>query len=416
MTQPGAMLYTQGFGSRPENVEVPHVDTRNPTTFDVNYPIGKLWVNKSSNVSFILTSISASQGNLSANWQSTVSTGGISTITGDSGSVIQNNSSVNIVTDPTEDCGKTVHFVGVNDSTLALVVTDNQGSTCIGSRANAAGAGQYNVSIGKFAGFNGIANVGTVAIGYQAGIFSSQTIFSVFIGYDAGSNIGSNNDGSVVIGASAGQSMTGADKTVAIGRNTLYTVSGPENTAVGYQALYNCLGSNNIAIGSLSGSAYGAAAESSNILINSAGVAADQNVIRIGTDGNSTGQQDSCYIAGIFGRTVDLASGTAVFVDTNGQLGTVVSSLKYKDNIETLTEESSVIYKLRPVSFKYKGDKRDGKKYGLIAEEVNEVDPRLVVFNKDNEPDSVKYFDLSILLLNEMKKLKEEIELLKAKL
>jgi len=65
---PGGNLYTQGFGSRPENVEVPHIDTRAPTTTDILYPVGKRWINTSSNTDYTLTSFSSSGGTLTANW------------------------------------------------------------------------------------------------------------------------------------------------------------------------------------------------------------------------------------------------------------------------------------------------------------------------------------------------------------
>lgn len=69
--QPGANLYTQGFGSRPENVEVPHIDTRAPATSDVNYPVGKVWINTSGNTAYILTSLTSFNGSVTANWEAT---------------------------------------------------------------------------------------------------------------------------------------------------------------------------------------------------------------------------------------------------------------------------------------------------------------------------------------------------------
>ena len=66
--QHGANLYTQGFGSRPENVEIPHIDVRPPGVTDVNYPIGKRWIDQIGNAAYTLTSVSASLGTLSANW------------------------------------------------------------------------------------------------------------------------------------------------------------------------------------------------------------------------------------------------------------------------------------------------------------------------------------------------------------
>lgn len=84
--QPGANLYTQGFGSRPEGVEVPHFDVRDPATNDVNFPQGKRWINTISNDEWVLTTFSASAGSVTANW--TVLGGGavaVATLTGDTG-------------------------------------------------------------------------------------------------------------------------------------------------------------------------------------------------------------------------------------------------------------------------------------------------------------------------------------------
>lgn len=75
--QPGATLYTQGFGVRPENVEVPHIDTRDPTSNDANFPIGKRWINVSKNAEFSLTSLSSYQGTVTATWEQ--ASGGTST-------------------------------------------------------------------------------------------------------------------------------------------------------------------------------------------------------------------------------------------------------------------------------------------------------------------------------------------------
>jgi hypothetical protein len=87
--QPGANVYTQGFGSAPENIQVPHLDVRAPTTTDINYPVGKTWVDTKGNASYTLTSFSSSAGNVTANW---VGTGGgseaVATETGDTGTAV----------------------------------------------------------------------------------------------------------------------------------------------------------------------------------------------------------------------------------------------------------------------------------------------------------------------------------------
>ena len=73
--QPGADVYTQGFGSRPENIEVPHIDVRAPAATDVNYPVGKVWI-YAANGSYRLLSLSSVAGVLSANWSLLGTVGG----------------------------------------------------------------------------------------------------------------------------------------------------------------------------------------------------------------------------------------------------------------------------------------------------------------------------------------------------
>lgn len=75
--QPGATVYTQGFGSRAEKVEVPHLDTRAPGTSDMRV-IGKRWVDQVGNAEYILTSITSFNGSMTANWTLTGSTTNIS--------------------------------------------------------------------------------------------------------------------------------------------------------------------------------------------------------------------------------------------------------------------------------------------------------------------------------------------------
>jgi hypothetical protein len=87
--QPGANVYTQAFGSRPENVEVPHLDVRAPATTDILYPVGKRWVNTVGNAEYVLTSFSASGNITTANWSLLgTNTGALNTLTGDSGGAI----------------------------------------------------------------------------------------------------------------------------------------------------------------------------------------------------------------------------------------------------------------------------------------------------------------------------------------
>lgn len=97
MSQPGAMLYTQGFGSRPENVEIPTIQDRIPSTYDVNYPVGKVWIYPNGNGCYILTSLASSQGTVTANWQVLGSpTAAVQGLSGDSGSAIPSSGIITI--------------------------------------------------------------------------------------------------------------------------------------------------------------------------------------------------------------------------------------------------------------------------------------------------------------------------------
>ena len=110
--------------------------------------------------------------------------------------------------------------------------------------------------------------------------------------------------------------------------------------------------------------------------------------------------QTRTFIAGIFGRTA--SGGTQVFINSQGQLGTTLSSARYKRDIEEMGVESHGLLKLRPVTFRYKDDAEGQRQYGLIAEEVAKVYPELVVWGAKGEIESVQYHELIPMLLNEV--------------
>ena len=97
-----------------------------------------------------------------------------------------------------------------------------------------------------------------------------------------------------------------------------------------------------------------------------------------------------------------------MLVDSNGQLGTVLSSRRYKEDIHDMGAASDGLLRLRPVTFRYKKPYADGSKpiqYGLVAEEVADVYPDLVVRGKDGQAETVQYYKLDAMLLNEVQKL-----------
>ena len=199
--------------------------------------------------------------------------------------------------------------------------------------------------------------------------------------------------------------MIDGNNNTAVGANALNplspnTNSASNNTAIGSTALRDVTtGSSNVGIGRFAGGQI--TTGSNNIAIGNSGVAAESATIDIGTPGTQT----KAFIAGIRGVTTGSATGINVLIDTNGQLGTVSSSRRYKEDITDMGEASARIAALRPVTFRYNKPYDNGEKpiqFGLIAEEVAEVFPELAVYNEEGKPETVKYQDLTPMLLNEV--------------
>ena len=204
-------------------------------------------------------------------------------------------------------------------------------------------------------------------------------------------------------GFQALQGSTGGARNSAFGANALpANTMGLGNAAFGFDALNGLTsGSENVAIGDFAGVNLGTG--SSNIYIGSfgpAGIGSESSTIRIGV----VGTQTATFISGINGATS--ASGVAVFVNSSGQLGTMTSSRRFKEEIADVGGESDLLMKLRPVSFYYKPelDPTHTRQYGLVAEEVAQVSPELVVFDKDGVPETVRYHFVNAMLLNEVQK------------
>jgi hypothetical protein len=235
---------------------------------------------------------------------------------------------------------------------------------------------------------------------------------SVALGEGAlAANTGSQN---VAVGVGAlGRSMTGNFNTgigsIALANN----LTGSDNTAIGIGALSsNIDGSRNIAIGRLAGTAF-IRGGSDNIVIGHRGEVRDSNTIRLGSG------QTHTFIAGIRGQNPQGSGEQVVVIDTNGQLGTISSSRRFKDDIADMGSASAGLLALRPVTFRYKQRSADGSKpldYGLIAEEVAEVYPDLVVRNDAGEIETVQYHKLTPMLINELQRQERAIEGLRAEI
>jgi len=213
-------------------------------------------------------------------------------------------------------------------------------------------------------------------------------------------------------GVNALTSNTAGSSNTANGLNALGSNNtGNNNTAQGANALVsNTSGNSNIALGV--GGGGNLTTGDNNIDIGNAGVAGEANTIRIGTQGTQT----KTFIAGISGTTV--AGGVGVIVGANGKLGTVVSSGRYKDEIEPMGKASEAILELKPVTFRYKRElDPDGiLQFGLVAEQVEKVNPDLVARDEEGKAYTVRYDQVNAMLLNEFLKEHRKVEALEAKM
>lgn len=207
-------------------------------------------------------------------------------------------------------------------------------------------------------------------------------------------------------GLSALSNNTTGSQNTAEGANALFrSKTGSANVAIGYNALFNNKsGGSNTVVGAAAGS--NLTTGSNNIEIANMGVAAEANTIRIGTPGTQT----ATYVAGISGMTV--AGGVGVIVDASGHLGTVVSSDRFKDAIEPMDKASEAILALKPVTFRYRHelDPVGIPQFGLVAEQVEKVNPDLVARDEQGKAYTVRYEAVNAMLLNEFLKEHQKVE------
>ena len=234
-----------------------------------------------------------------------------------------------------------------------------------------------------------------------------------------GSQNTANGDGALYKTTSGGFNTANGDaalynnttgiKNTANGVNALeINTIGHDNVADGFQALLNNKGSSNIGLGSNAGA--NLTTGSNNIDIGNQGIAAEANIIRIGT----VGTQTKPFIAGIHGATA--SGGAAVFVNSSGELGTLTSSARFKDEIKPMDKASEAILALKPVTFRYKRefDPDAIPQFGLVAEQVQKVNPDLVVRDGQGKPYTVRYEAVNAMLLNEFLKEHRKVQQLEA--
>ena len=206
-------------------------------------------------------------------------------------------------------------------------------------------------------------------------------------------------------GLGAGNFTAAGSDNVGIGASALSQSTGNANTAIGYLAMSgNNTGNANIALGVSAGSHL--TTGSRNICIGNQGVAGDDGTTRIGDPAYTY----STVIAGIYGNNI--ANAIPVYISPAGSLGTSASSAKFKQNIESMGDTSDVLLDLRPVTFQYKPDidPEGVPQYGLVAEDVEKVDPDLVVHDAEHGIYTVRYQAVDAMLLNEFLKEHRKVE------
>jgi hypothetical protein len=187
----------------------------------------------------------------------------------------------------------------------------------------------------------------------------------------------------------------------ALGSNT----TGFSNTAIGARALLSATGNYNVALGDSAGESLTTGDNNIDIGYNVLGVKGESNTIRIGN-----ADIIATYISGISRQTV--VGGAAVFVDSSGKLGTMTASTRFSDEIKPMDKASEAILTLKPVTFRYKQeiDSKSTRQFGLIADEVEKVNPDLIVRDKEGKPCSVRYDQVNAMLLNEFLKEHGKVE------
>jgi trimeric autotransporter adhesin len=290
----------------------------------------------------------------------------------------------------------------------------------------------FNTAEGTNALKNLTTGVGNAAVGWYSLFSNTDGSFNTGVG--AGTllfNVGNQTTGegtqNTAVGTAALLSNTTGSDNTAVGTQALLSNTtgiehtaygsgallsntfGTQNTAFGAGALRNTtFGSTNVAVGrgALSLNTSGG----SNIALGfNAGlfVSTANNVISIGSVGADV--SNSCFIGNIFGITT-VNVGTPVLVDSAGQLGTISSSRRFKHEIKPMDEASAAILALKPVTFRYRSDRSGTPQFGLIAEDVAEVNSDLVVRDENGEIYSVRYDQINAMLLNEFLKAHRAIE------
>ena len=294
-------------------------------------------------------------------------------------------------------------YVGANTaeggSGTLFSLTTGTNNTAVGSQALfSLTTGQQNTAVGSQALKNNRASDNT-ATGFQAlaltttGFGNAATGFRALVGNTTGFHNAADGFSALLRNTTGNHNTATGDE--ALGTNT----SGSLNTTDGAHSLENnTTGTGNTALG------FGAGGN----------VTTANNVICIGASVAGANINNTCFIGNIRGVATANPNALPVLIDSAGQLGTMSSSRRFKKEITPMEDASEAILSLKPVMFHYKGDKTSTPQFGLIAEEVAEIEPDLVVRDKDGEIYTVRYDAVNAMLLNEFLKEHRKVQQLEA--
>jgi hypothetical protein len=291
----------------------------------------------------------------------------------------------------------------------------------------------FNTAEGDQALFLLFGGFGNTGLGWRSGFSAVGANFNTGVG--AGTLVLNTADSNTAVGAAAlllnttgglntavGTSALSDNKTggsnTAVGFGAMQNGSGDNvvfNTAVGIQALMNTTANANVAVGDFAlqndssgafNTAIGAVA-GSNQTTGSGNVYIGQGIRGV------AGEMNQTYIKNI--NTTSVNGGGTDFVTVNlttGLLGHASSSRRYKEEIKPMDNASQTLYRLKPVTYHYKKeiDPTQSPAFGLIAEDVAEVNPNLVARNAQGQVESVHYEMVNAMLLNEFLKEHKKVE------
>ena len=287
---------------------------------------------------------------------------------------------------------------GVGAGTLLANTADQNTATGVAALLSNT-TGTENTAIGTVALLNNNSGSENTAIGVGTLLTNTSGDFNTATGFDAlFSNI--TGQSNTAYGFGALDLNTVGNNNTAIGTSALQgNTEGDQNTGVGNLALSaNTTGNLNTVLGANAGS----------------NITSADNVICIGANLDGDNVSNTCYIGNIFGVTS--VNGIGVLVNSNGKLGTTTSSRRFKEEIKPMDQVSEALFALKPVSFRYNKDidPAGTSQLGLVAEEVEKVNPDLIIRDGEGKPYTVRYEQINAMLLNEFLKEHKKVEKLEA--